>query len=405
MKNKKNNTGNSNQNAFFAAAKSLVAVAAIAFILYIFTFYVDGEMGIILIAFLLFAPVISFAFMLYSRKHVRISIDCDGYVKKNSRLTVNVTVERTGNLPLGIVEVCPAVSEVFDQNVKTYRLAVARAAKKQFSFDVPAVTGGNGWVTVDSVFASGFLGFLRVKAKCELPQPVSVGVIPDIPEIKASNQLFRNIADVVMTTDDEEDRDTSMLFSANTAPGYEHREYVAGDPLKRVNWKLSSKKSNLMVRLDEAVASVQPMIVLDLFRRSSDAPQSAVVREEHVIQAVFGLLEILIRQGIACNFAYVTPNGDTVMESVDNPDYPQQLLLKILAVRVQNDRRIALNGVVSSACACVIATTDCGGDITELTGHFDSKDNICLLSDKDGTENQTDISMWYLDSDNNFKMV
>ncbi len=406
MKSKNKNANGVNRNSsVFSVVQSIVAVAAIAFILYIFTFYVDGEMGVILIAFLLFAPVISFGFMLYSRKHVRISLSCDGYVKKFSKLTVTVTVERTGRLPLGIIEVCPAVSEVFDQKVKTYRLAVARAESKKFSFDVPAVIGGNGWVAIDSVFTSGFLGFLRLRAKCVLPQPVSVGVIPDIPEIKASNQLFRNIADVVLTTDDEEDRDTSMLFSANTAPGYEHREYVSGDPLKRVNWKLSSKKNTLMVRLDEAVASVQPMIVLDLYRRSSDTPVDAVIREEHLIQAVFGLLEVLIRQGIACNFAYTAANGDTVMESVDNPDYPEQLLLKVLAVRIRNDRRIPLSGVVSSACACVIATTDCGGDISALTSHFDSKDNICLLSDKDGTENHTDISMWYLDSDNNFKMV
>lgn len=396
---------NIQRSSIVSAAKSLLAVAAIAALLYVFTFYVDGEMGIILIAFLFFAPIVSFVFMIYSRKHVQVSISCDGYVKKRSRLKVNVCVERTGRLPLGIIEICPEASAVFEQSSKVYRLAVAKAEKKEFSYEVPAVTGGNGLVSIGAVYASGFLGFMRVRAKCELPVPVSVGVIPDIPEIKTSTQLFRNIADVVMTTDDEEDRDTSMLYSANTAPGYEHREYVAGDPLKRVNWKLSTKKNTLMVRLDEAVASVQPMIVLDLYRRSSDAQAEAVVREERVIQAVFGLLEVLIRQGISCNFAYVSADGETVSESVDNPDYPEQLLLKVLAVKVENDRRIDLGGVVNSACACVIATTDCGDGISVLTEHFDNKENVCLLSDKDSVKDTSDYQMWYLDSDNNFKLV
>ena len=35
-------------------------------------------------------------------------------------------------------------------------------------------------------------------------------------------------------------------------PGYEHREYVAGDSPRRVNYKLSAKKQKLMVRLDES---------------------------------------------------------------------------------------------------------------------------------------------------------
>ena len=39
--------------------KSIVSVIAVAFLVYIFTFYVDGEMGIILLAFVVFAPLVS----------------------------------------------------------------------------------------------------------------------------------------------------------------------------------------------------------------------------------------------------------------------------------------------------------------------------------------------------------
>ena len=120
---------------------------------------------------------------------------------------------------------------------------------------------------------------------------------------------------MVVTSDEEEENDTAMMFSANVAPGYEHREYVQGDPLKRVNWKLSTKKNKLMVRLDEAVASVQPLIILDLFRRSDATAAEAVLNEEKLIQAVFGLLELMIEQGIACSFAYVGKDGSTVVES------------------------------------------------------------------------------------------
>ena len=39
--------------------KYIVSAFAVAFLVYIFTFYMDGEMGIILLAFVLFAPLVS----------------------------------------------------------------------------------------------------------------------------------------------------------------------------------------------------------------------------------------------------------------------------------------------------------------------------------------------------------
>jgi hypothetical protein len=228
--------------------------------------------------------------------------------------------------------------------------------KRRFRLEVDALVGGNGEIGIKAVYSCGFLGFMKFAVKTPLPQPVSVGVIPPIPEVKSSTQLFRSIADVVLTSDDDEENDTAMLFSANTSPGYEHREYEQGDPLKRINWKLSSKKQKLMVRLDEAAASVQPVLVLDLYRNGSIPPANAVRGEEQLIRSVFGLLDLLVKQGIACNFVYRSSSGETVCESVDNPDYPNQLLLKILAIKVVPDKRIDLSANTGSFCACVVAT-------------------------------------------------
>ncbi|MBO7395493.1 MAG: DUF58 domain-containing protein [Ruminococcus sp.] len=195
------------------------------------------------------------------------------------------------------------------------------------------------------------------------------------------------------------------MFSANTSPGYEHREYVHGDPLKRVNWKLSSKKDKLMVRLDEAVASVQPMIVLDLYRSSSAKPEEAILGEEQIIRSVFGLLSLLVKQGIASTLIYRSAGGDIIAESVDNPEYPEQLLLKVLAVKVTADERVDLKMYGGSVCACVIASTDCGAEIETISEAIDDKDNVSLIGVSPTSRNLTDFPMWYLDGDNNFKLV
>lgn len=383
--------------------RNIFSAAAILFTLLIFTFYIDGEIGVIVMAFLIFAPLVSLFFALYGRSRVKISFDCDGYVKKNSRLKVRVSVEKNGRFPLGIIEIQPDASEVFGSIGKVYRLSMITADKKSFEIEVDAVTGGNGEISVVSAYSCGFMGFLKFRIRTELPPAKSVGVIPEIPDVKSSSQLFRSIADAVLTSDDEENNDTSMLFSASTTIGYEHREYVAGDPLKRVNWKLSQKKGTLMVRLDEAAASVQPVIAFDLYRSSTADPKEAVIDEERLISSVFGLLSMLIKQGVSSTFLYYSADGSVISESVDNPDFPPQLLLKVLASKVETDRRIRIAD--TSACACVLASTDCSADISGILSSFENKENVSLIGISAESKNETEYQMWYLDGDNNFKLV
>ena len=401
---KKKNNFSIKGNEFSGGLKSIAALAAVAYLLYIFTFYIDGEMGMILIAFMIFAPAISFIMAIYARDRIKISFNCDAYVKKHSTLKVTVTAEKTGFFPLAVVEVKLKASEVFEENDKIYRFSMVGEDKKTFTLEYKAQTGGNGEISVENIYSCGFLGFLKFKVN-NIFQPVSIGVIPEIPEIKTSSQFFRNIADVVLTSDEEEDNDTMMLFSSNTTPGYEHREYVAGDPLKRINWKLSTKKDKLMVRLDEAAASAQPMILFDLFRKNDSKPDMAIISEERLIQSVFGLLSALVRQGIACTFVYYGAGDEVMSENIDNPDYPAQLLLKVLAVKVKTDRRINTDALDDSICACIIASTDFGEGISAITKNIESPDNVSLMGISAQQENLTNFPMWYLDGDNNFKMV
>ena len=83
---KQKDNRNTEPSSRMDGVKSVAAALAVAFLLYVFTFFVDGEMGIILMAFIIFAPLISLAMALYARKRIRITIDCDGYVQKGSSI-------------------------------------------------------------------------------------------------------------------------------------------------------------------------------------------------------------------------------------------------------------------------------------------------------------------------------
>lgn len=382
---------------------SFLSIIAVAVVLLVFTFYIDGDIGVVIIAFMTIAPLVSHFFAWYGRKRMSVSFDCDGYVKKGSKLAVKVTVGKTGFFPLGIVEIQLAASEVFDKVDKIYKLSLISGENKSFTVDIDALTGGNGEIGIKSFRSCGFLGFKGFDAAAALPPMKSVGVIPEIPDVKTTSKLFRSIADSVFTSDEEENNDSARLFSVNTNPGYEHREYEQGDPIKRVNWKLSARKDTLMVRLDEAASAVQPIIAVDLFRSAKADISEAVLKEERIITSVFGLVAMLIKNGIAVTFAYYGADGTIIRESVDNPEYPPQLLLKVLAARVESERRIRIDA--SSACSCIIATTDCSASLNNALSAVEDKDTVSLIGASAREKNETDLRLWYLDGDNNFKMI
>ena len=384
--------------------KYIVSAFAVAFLVYIFTFYMDGEMGIILLAFVLFAPLVSLGFAFYARKHVTVTVDCDAYVNKGSKLKVKVNIIKDTVIPLAILEIKPYISEVFQRDDTVYKLSLIGMGDRSFTFETEALYGGNGEIGLEYVMSGGFLGFMRFPIKAEYSR-ISVGVIPEIPDIKSSSSLVRSIANVVATTENDEDSETSMQFSTNTVPGYEHRKYVQGDPLKRRNWKLSSKKSTLMVRLDEPSASVQPVVVLDMYRKVGAVAEEAIINEEKLLSATFGLLTAIIRQGIACTFVFRNENSESVAENVDNPDYPAQILLKVLACKVGEGVRTDVGALNENVCACIVATTDASGDVTAITDKMGDPDNICILSTSPSAVNSTPFPLWYLDEDNNFKVV
>ena len=77
----------------------------------------------------------------------------------------------------------------------------------------------------------------------------------------------------------------------------------------------------------------------------------------------------------------------------------------MLALKVIPDRHIKLSNYAGTVCACVIASTDCNEDVDEAAKAVKNDENVSLIGVSHDSPNLTDLPMWYLDGDNNFKMV
>ena len=162
-----------------------------------------------------------------------------------------------------------------------------------------------------------------------------------------------------------------------------------------------------MVRLDEAVSSVQPAIVFDLYRPKSENILGSVIREEKLYESVFGLLMLFIKQGIGCRFFFRSADGSVAERTVESEDMANQVLFGILSVPINDDSGIEMQNLdIGGACALILAVpclTEAYAANINLLKNMENC-NI-IISDTINTVKDFSSLIWYLDDDNNYKLV
>lgn len=324
----------------------------------LFTMYLDGAIGVMMLAFLLLMPLLSLGITLWMRHSLQLELKVPEQAVKQRGAEAVLLLTKKTPLPLPFLrlrfyadahfeklnpnaEELPAPPVQYEGVFGTFQYWIQkRKYQKQIAtqhtpdmlplclsmgierstrvtLHLNAQYCGNATVTISHVTLSDFLGMFRfpLKLYCE----ESVLILPEIPEIKTNNQLFQTVANASVTAD--EDNDATPIFSAAATPGYEHRDYLPGDPLKRVNWKLSSKRKKLMVRKDEPAALAKLSVVLDFHRASSELHiRRCLAEEELLIETALGLLQLCVRQGYPCVLYYQDTDMQWKQIPLDSPD-------------------------------------------------------------------------------------
>ena len=140
--------------------------------------------------------------------------------------------------------------------------------------------------------------------------------MPDIPDVNITSDLIKTSSEAIGYSDDEEETSETTRFGAGVA-GYEHRQYVPGDPIKRINWKLSSKRDIFFVRLDEKINSTNQSVVFDLY---NEKPAGDDFRDNDLlIESALSVMVSMIRQEQTCNvYLFIRGNWETI-EIKDEP--------------------------------------------------------------------------------------
>lgn len=258
----------------------------------------------ILTAALVFSFVVQLlTFISFKRGHIRAEMSFSStLVSKNEELKLHIKLVNDSLLPISNIKI--KLSEIYGAVSDSNEFSAAVNAKGSTTFD--AVIKPSMWGVLRfgeaKILISDFMNITSFDIG-PFPECEKVYVFPDIPEIRPDCPFIRSAADAMRFSDESEDTkedDSCGLFGG--MPGFTHREYTEGDPIKRINWKLSSKKDAYFVRLDDEIEAFRQTIVID--RGGLDRKLC-----ERSVEGALGVCSALLKLGFESSVWFRTPNG------------------------------------------------------------------------------------------------
>ena len=274
-------------------------------IMMLFCFLMNGRLGLYVALLLALAMVISAILTWATVKQVEISfVSRNEIVNKGDTVDVDFTVSKKTWLPTPFIEISlSSQGNLEPVTPEKFRIAMG-FSKKKSSYSVKYLAK---YCTAASVELNmpeiiDYMGVFTARVGKLMVSGDGVcrfGIIPMIHEINQQNELLRICCDASAYDDNAEETDESATIGSGV-PGYEHREYVPGDPIKRINWKLSTKRDIYMIRLDEKLAAMSQGI---LFELSDERKDSGSFSEscDIITEAALSMAALMLKQGLRCD--------------------------------------------------------------------------------------------------------
>ncbi len=98
------------------------------------------------------------------------------------------------------------------------------------------------------------------------------------------------------------------------------REYISGDIIQMVHWKLTAKQDELMIKQFDETADKRAAVLCD-FDFGSTAPFGALRRADAIIEIAIAFVMSLVNEGIRCVVDFGEISGSFVSEIDDNAGF------------------------------------------------------------------------------------
>lgn len=244
---------------------------SVVFLTLFYTF-INAGIGSLLVYTMLAAQVLSFLIWLVSRKRFTVSVDeFAGVTEVGGECIVHIRLKKNGFCFLPLIVFRGEMDGVpFEAHT-----SLLFSSESEIAVKLRPKSCGLNKVRISSCTAQDMLRMFCARSAPELCS--SVAVLP-----RYVDYIGPEVVPSFLPSECEE-REEGVTVSFGGTAGYEHRDYVAGDSPRRINYKLSAKRHRLMVRMDESGGTESTNIILSDDADGSCAEQALALADKLVL--------------------------------------------------------------------------------------------------------------------------
>ncbi|MGN1137403.1 MAG: DUF58 domain-containing protein [Oscillospiraceae bacterium] len=230
----------------------------------IFALFLSGRIGWFLTLAFASAPVISFGMTYAQSRYLNMSVEkTEVTLNKGDMVALTINIENSAFLPSPSISVKISDSPGIKSSVSFYSVNIMPHDFVEINAEYKALIWGRHIIPKAEAYITDYMGLFRFPVKCSDTESSVISVIPDIPDYPDDCTAVRSAEEISALYDDSEETKESNMSGISGLPGFDNRDYVPGDPIKRINWKLSAKKDTLLVRMDDEIPCSRINVVLD----------------------------------------------------------------------------------------------------------------------------------------------
>ena len=275
--------------------KALLAYIGCIVMAFLVMYLINGTVGVLLMTALIIALILSVMSALAVMPSLKVDMQLDRQVLfKGEDLTCTLSMTKKILIPAPMVEIHIDCTPQLSNEINICRAVVAGSEVNTVKIPVNAKYSGRADVSIREVFVCDYFGIFRFRLKKNIINDnVKVSVYPNIPDVPVQTNFLKTA--VLFSSDDNEEETNETALTPTGQPGYDHREYYPGDPIKRINWKMSSKKDVYMVRLDEKLTGGGQVFFLDV--PEAEENDKTLSARDRVIEGMLAVFTMLVREG------------------------------------------------------------------------------------------------------------
>lgn len=269
--------------------------------------YVDYQPFMLLIIMLIF-PVVLLVLLKIQKYNcsIGISIPTEKIIK-GEKIEIKIDGENRSFLPLSIafVKLTCKYANYNDESNHVFRFSLPRNSKKEFIVSVEAAYCGSLYFTAEEISILDYIGLFKEKMKT--PPGISVTVMPELFEASYHNRRTSEnggFQDCEYSQTKAGD-DPSEVFAL--------REYIEGDNLGRIHWKLTSKSETVIVKDFSLPLKRSEVVLVELLSDSSINGRNNL---DHIYETVFALGNYILQEDISFMMAYYDKSLDILKTAV-----------------------------------------------------------------------------------------